>query len=137
MKNGDIAALVRYRIEQAETALDDARFLLVGNRSPLSIINRSYYAMFYAALGLLQAIGKIPGKHTGVIGLFDTEFVQKGAFPKELSRDFHRVFEMRQKSDYRVTEPATSERAAELLTRAERFVAALREHLQNHGFSAE
>jgi len=68
VKNGDIAALVRYRIEQAETALDDARFLLVGNRSPLSIINRSYYAMFYAALGLQQAIGKIPVKHTGVIG---------------------------------------------------------------------
>ena len=80
MKNGDIAALVRCRIEQAETALDDARFLLVGNRSPLSIINRSYYAMFYVALGLLQAIGKIPSKHTGVIGLFDTEFVQKGRF---------------------------------------------------------
>ena len=59
------------------------------------------------------------------------------AFPKELSRDFHRAFEMRQKSDYRVTEPATSERAAELLTRAERFVAALREHLQNSGRSAE
>ena len=55
----------------------------------------------------------------------------------ELSRDFHRAFEMRQKSDYRVAEPATSERAAELLTRAERFVAALREHLQNHRFSAE
>jgi uncharacterized protein len=69
--------------------------------------------------------------------LFDTEFVQKGTFPKELSRDFHRAFEMRQKSDYRVAEPATSERAAELLTRAERFVAALREHLQNQGLSAE
>lgn len=130
MKNGEIAVLVRYRIEQAETARDDARFLLVGNRSPLSIINRSYYAMFYAALALLQDAGKVPTKHSGVIGLFDTEFVLKGVFPKELSRDFHRAFEMRQKSDYRASEPATSERAAELLTRAERFVSALIEHLQ-------
>jgi uncharacterized protein (UPF0332 family) len=130
MKNGDVAALVRYRIEQAETALDDARFLLVGNRGPLSIINRAYYAMFYAALGLLQAAGKVPTKHSGVTALFDTEFVMKGVFPKELSRDFHWAFEMRQKSDYRVAEPATSERAADLVARAERFVAALREYLQ-------
>jgi uncharacterized protein (UPF0332 family) len=134
MKNSTGAALIRYRIEQAETALDDARFLLDGNRGPLSIINRAYYAMFYAALGLLQTAGKVPGKHTGVIGLFDTEFVQKGTLPKELSRDFHRAFEMRQKSDYRVTEPATTERATDLLDRAGRFVAAVREHLESGGF---
>jgi hypothetical protein len=36
----------------------DARFLLDGNRGPQSIVNRSYYAMFYAALALMQNIGK-------------------------------------------------------------------------------
>jgi uncharacterized protein (UPF0332 family) len=71
----EISALIRYRIEQAQTALEDARFLLEGNRSPQSIVNRSYYAMFYAAIALLQKIGKVPSKHTGVISLFDSEFV--------------------------------------------------------------
>jgi hypothetical protein len=52
--------------------------------------------MFYAALALLQKIGKVPSKHTGVISLFDTEFVVKGIFHKELSRNFHKAFEMRQ-----------------------------------------
>ena len=78
MKDRKAAALVRYRLEQAEAALDDARFLRDGNRTPNSIVNRAYYAMFYAALALLQDIERVPSRHAGVIGLFDTEFVQSG-----------------------------------------------------------
>jgi len=55
----------------------------------MSVINRAYYAMFYAVLALLQSIGKVAGKHTGAIGLFDTEFVLKGALSREMSRDLH------------------------------------------------
>jgi uncharacterized protein (UPF0332 family) len=90
-------------LEQAEIALEDGKFLLQGNRSPQSIINRAYYAMFYAALALLQKIGKFP--HTGMISLFDTEFVVRGIFPKELSKDFHKAFELRQVFDYRPFQP--------------------------------
>jgi hypothetical protein len=101
-------------MEQARTALDDAQFLLDGERSPQSVINRSYYAMFYAVLALLQTIGKVPRKHTGVVGLFDTEFVMKGIFPKEMSRAFHRAFELRQISDYTLSKRSTQETAREL-----------------------
>lgn len=45
--------LSRYRIKQAEESLDEARFLLEGKKSPRSVINRAYYAMFYAILALL------------------------------------------------------------------------------------
>ena len=127
----DLAALVQYRLEQADAALDDAKFLLDGRRSPHSVINRAYYAMFYAALALLQKAGKIPSKHAGAIGLFDTEFVAKGAFPRELSRDFHKVFELRQASDYRVLRSPTREQAEEAWQRATRFVRAVKEHLHH------
>ena len=100
MKPEETEVLITYRLEQAQTALDDARYLLDGKRSAQSIINRSYYAMFYAAIALLQKIGKIPSKHAGVISLFDREFVKKGIFPKALSKDFHKAFELRQVSDY-------------------------------------
>jgi len=66
VKNEEVTPLVRYRLEQADAALGDAKFLLEGNRSPQSIVNRAYYAMFYAALALLQKIGKVPSKHAGV-----------------------------------------------------------------------
>ena len=85
--------------------------------------------MFYATLALLQKIGKVPSGHTGVISLFDTEFVLKGVFPKELSKDFHKAFELRQVSDYKGIEPSSPEKAKEALNNAVRFVDAVKEYL--------
>jgi uncharacterized protein (UPF0332 family) len=86
--------------------------------------------MFYAAVALLQKIGKIPSKHAGVISLFDIEFVKKGIFLKQLSKDFHRAFELRQISDYRTTKPAKKDQAEEILKKAVDFVKAVKDYLQ-------
>ncbi len=129
MKDEEISSLVQYRMEQARTALEDAQFLLDGNRSPQSIVNRAYYGMFYSALALLQKIGKVPSKHSGVVSLFDTEFVVKGAFSKELSRDFHKAFELRQVSDYKTSVPISRERAEETLSKAKQFVESVEHYL--------
>ncbi len=130
MKDDDRLVLVRRRLEQAQTALDDAEFLLDSGRSSQSIINRSYYAMFYAVLALLQLRGRVPSKHAGVISLFDTEYVLTGAFPKELSKDLHKAFEVRQVSDYRVVESLSADRARDSFDRAVRFVSAVSAYLQ-------
>jgi len=88
MKVEETKELIAARLAQAREALEDAKFLSNAQRSPQSIINRSYYAMFYAALALLQKIGKAPSKHAGVISLFDTEFVIKGTFSKRTLKRF-------------------------------------------------
>jgi uncharacterized protein (UPF0332 family) len=129
MKDDEILVLIRHRLYQAEESLKDAKVLLDADRSPPSIINRSYYAMFYAVLALLQKIGKVPHKHSGVISLFDTEFVLKGLFSKELSKAFHDIFNLRQVSDYQVIEPVTLKDAETTLKRAEGFVEAVSKHL--------
>jgi uncharacterized protein (UPF0332 family) len=126
------ATLVRYRLEQAGTALSDAAFLLKGNRSAQSVVNRAYYAMFYAVLALLQHIGAVPTKHIGAIGLFDTEFVKKDLFEKELSQNLHRAFELRQTSDYRVKSVGV-EQAEMTLRNAGHFVARIREFFKDKG----
>jgi len=59
VKPEDTDTLVKYRLEQAQVALNDAKYLLDGGRSPQSIINRAYYAMFYAVVALLQKSGLI------------------------------------------------------------------------------
>lgn len=69
----------------------DAEYLFQGKRSPQSVINRSYYAMFYSVLALLQKIGKVSPKHTGVISLFDTEFVLNNIIKERMST-FARTF---------------------------------------------
>jgi len=125
----ELAEIIRYRLNQAQMALDDAKFLLDGQRSTQSIVNRAYYAMFYAVLALLQRIGRVPSRHAGVISLFDTEFVLKGVFPRELSRDFHRAFELRQVSDYKITADVSQERAVEVWQKAVHFVEVIRNYL--------
>lgn len=121
--------LVRLRLEQAEAALHDTK-LLIEAQSVQGAINRSYYAMFYATLALLQSVGMTPRKHTGVLSLFDREFVAKGMFPKQLSWDFHEAFGLRQDSDYRFLRPLGVEKAALVCEKATRFVHAIVEYLQ-------
>jgi uncharacterized protein (UPF0332 family) len=93
MNPEDIRQLVQARIGQAVESLEDAQTLLEAGRSGRSIVNRSYYSMFYGVLALLQTINRIPRKHQSAISFFDREFVHKGLLTRELSADLHRVFE--------------------------------------------
>jgi uncharacterized protein (UPF0332 family) len=131
VKNKEIEILIKHRLEQAHEALDDAKYLIDGNRSPQSIVNRSYYAMFYATLALLQKIAKVPTKHSGVISLFDREFVMKGIFDKSLSKDFHRAFELRQSVDYKIIKPIPTVKANEIWLKADNFVQSVEHYLIN------
>ncbi len=129
----DIRQLVHGRIDQAAESLADARALLTSGGSGRSITNRAYYCMFYCVLALLQSINRVPRKHQGAISLFDFEFVHKGLLPRDLSADLHRVFEMRQLSDYKKLEPVSHEEANAAIGAAERFLAAVRLFLADLG----
>ena len=114
--------LVRYRLEQAWAALEESRILFSSSTAGTGVVNRAYYAMFYATLALLQNIGKAPRKHAGVIALFDQEFVRTGTFSKEMSKFLHWAFELRQASDYHFVEPVNHEQAEEIIENARVFV---------------
>jgi len=85
MMTENLAALIRYRMDQAGEALDAARILLREDSLRASI-NRSYYAMFYMVLALLASRKEGTSKHSGAIALFDRLFVAPGVFPNDLSR---------------------------------------------------
>jgi uncharacterized protein (UPF0332 family) len=68
-----------------------ASISLAAGRGARTAINRAYYAAFYAVLALLQALGKTPRKHRGVLTLFDTECVRTGRLPKDLSAALHQL----------------------------------------------
>jgi uncharacterized protein (UPF0332 family) len=126
------AELVRLRLQQAAETIADARSLLETGRTTRSIINRAYYAMFYAVLALLQATGKVASKHSGVISLFDREFVRPGTFPKELSQALHEAFGQRQEFDYKPVSNATREEAAALVARAQGFLESVTSYLDRN-----
>lgn len=93
-------ALIDYRLAEARESLEEAKVLLREKMSNRSVINRLYYAMFYAVLALLQDKRLSSSKHSGVIAVFDRDFVKTELFDKKLSKALHRAFELRQRGDY-------------------------------------
>ena len=79
----NIQALVKYRLEQADEALEAAGVLLEKGLDRQAI-NRAYYAMFYGVLALLATRKLETSKHSGAISLFDKEFIKPGVFSKDL-----------------------------------------------------
>jgi len=121
--------LIQYRLESAREMLQDARLLKENGGSPVSIVNRAYYSVFYAALALLVTADVEPNKHAGVLAKFDELFIRQGIFPTELSKIIHHAFDMRQAGDYQKSKVITEEQAIEVLKSAEEFVKAIEEKL--------
>jgi uncharacterized protein (UPF0332 family) len=121
MMTENIQALVANRLEQADESLEAARTLL-NKKLIRPSVNRAYYAMFYAVLALLARDKKETSKHSGVIALFDRDFVKQGIFKKDYSRWLHDAFDLRQRSDYAAEYKVAEEEAGKTLKNAESFV---------------
>ena len=120
----DTQALFTYRLRQAAETLRDAEKMLQNDLTPRSVINRAYYAMFYTVLALFISAGLNPktSKHSGVITVFDKEFVHTGKLDRRFSRMLHRMFNARQECDYKELVESSAEEAAESIKMANEFV---------------
>jgi uncharacterized protein (UPF0332 family) len=120
--------LFRYRLKQAEETLDDARMMLTGGAGARSIVNRSYYAMFYAVLALLlhENVEHTTSRHSGIILIFDKTFVHTGKLRREYSRMLHHIFESRQEADYKEFVEISAGDAAQWVQVAEEFMAGIK-----------
>ena len=127
--------LARYRLKQAEESIDEAAFLLQGKKSPRAVINRAYYAMFYAVLALLIFEPYASSKHSGVLGYFNRRFVKPGIFPEELGRVINKAFDLRQRGDYREYEELSYELVRPFIDQSRTFVQALKDYLEKGAFS--
>jgi len=120
---------VRLRMEQAHETLKEAE-TLQDHDLWRGVINRSYYAMFYAVLALAALKDTAISKHTHAVAFFDKEFILKGIFPKELSRSLHYGFDQRQTSDYGEIWEIEHGEAKIALSEAKSFVKAITAYLK-------
>lgn len=120
----DKETLQRYRIKQAKETLADAEAMQKGALSPRSIVNRAYYAMFYALLGVfLKANVTVKtSKHSGIISMFDQVFILTGKMDKKLSKSLHRMFNARQVADYKELVEVSEEEAVDAIRTARDFL---------------
>lgn len=90
---------IQYRIERAWDTLDDAR-ILAKNKKWNSVINRLYYAVYYAIMALLLKNNLKAGTHNGVKTNFTKYFIKTGIIDKESGTLYAQLFTWRQKGDY-------------------------------------
>ena len=91
--------IVAYRIERANTALEQAKLNLQMNCLEVTA-NRLYYAAYYAVSALLIA-NKIPAhSHEGNVTQFGLHFVKTGIVDREDGKLLSHLLTMRIKGDY-------------------------------------
>lgn len=132
----DTKVLIRYRMERAADALLQAETLAkIGQYS--GTVNRAYYAMFYAALALLLTKGLGSAKHSGVLSLFDREFVKTGEADKHWSQILHAAFKRRNRGDYDDLVEITEDESRTAIEEATAFVDWTRQWLAQRGFTVD
>jgi len=129
----DKKTLYQYRIQQAEETISDAEKMLKNHLSPRSTINRAYYSMFYAMLALYinEGLNLKTSKHSGVISIFDKEFVHTGKIDKKFSKILHRIFIMRQEGDYKELVKISRDDAARSVVDAKEFLSAIKSFIKS------
>ena len=125
-KKSDLAL---YRLQQAEESLDEAEFLFEGHKSPRSIINRAYYAMFYSILALLIYEPYSSSKHSGVLSYFNRRFIKGGVFSEDQGRAVNKAFDLRQRGDYREQVVLTRDHVEPFLDLARKFIDSVKSYL--------
>ncbi len=93
------SAIVTYRIEKAERALEQAK-LNIPLKSWEVIANRIYYAAYYAVSALLIANGHNVKGHDTIVRLFGLHFVKTGRFSATQGKLYNKLYTLRLTGDY-------------------------------------
>jgi uncharacterized protein (UPF0332 family) len=112
---------IQMYLQQARRALESAASS-VEHGFYATAVNRAYYAIFYAASGLLLTKGISRSKHAGVVSAFREHFVKSGLIEVEYSDLYGDAMDARVGSDYDVTFESDPVTAQERLADARRFV---------------
>lgn len=91
--------LAKWRMDKAEKTFQEGCHLLKANFLS-GAVNRFYYAAFSGVRALLATKDLDASKHSGVISLFNKEFVKDGIVSKKASKTITKVFSERSHADY-------------------------------------
>lgn len=118
---------IEYRLKKAEETFEEA-LILANNKKWNAVINRLYYACFYAVIALLLKHQIETNSHYGARTLFGLHFIKTGKIDKQYGKLFSKLFDYRQKGDYGDLFDYDEEIARPLITEAEQFIAEIRKH---------
>ena len=116
--------LIKYKLQRSEETLDEAKLMLQSSHL-FGAANRTYYACFYVVSALLLSHGLSSPKHSGVLSLFNKNFVKTGLISIELGKFYSRLFDTRLETDYADLITLTMEEIQDNLKTADVFISAV------------
>ena len=90
---------IKYRFQRAVESFDEALIMAKNNRWN-AVINRLYYACFYAVIAVLLKSNIETQTHDGARSQFSLHYVKAGKVDKKYGKLFTKLFDFRQKGDY-------------------------------------
>ena len=112
-------------LQKAERALAAARREYAAGDLELTA-NRIYYACFYAVSAVLLHDEKTFSKHSGVRAAFHRHLIKTGRVPSDHGPFYDEAFGARQQADYGADTNLDPGAISSNITKAERFVSAMR-----------
>ena len=119
---------VNYRFHRAEESYEEALILAKEERWN-AVINRLYYACFYAVIALLIKNNISTQTHDGARTQFGLIFVKTGRIDKESGKLFSKLFDYRQKGDYGDLFDYDEELTKPLINKVNEFLIEIKKHL--------
>lgn len=117
----------REKLEFADEKVSTAR-LLLKNQKFEDAVSRAYYGMFHSAKALLLEKDSDPKTHSGTASELGKLFRKE--LGKEMTRDFSRIQEKRQRADYGELKDISSEEAEKVVEKAGSFVSKIKNILK-------
>ncbi|WP_227762446.1 HEPN domain-containing protein [Zhaonella formicivorans] len=122
-------SLSKWRLEKAQNTYKEGQHLLeIGLYN--GAVNRFYYAAFHGIRALLATKKLDSPKHSGIIALFNKEFVKTGIMSKESSKIISKAFSERSHADYDDFKQFTCEEVLELSTEVNKLLLEIKEEIE-------
>ncbi|MEM9886814.1 MAG: HEPN domain-containing protein [Bacteroidota bacterium] len=109
-------------LKEANQALDDADFLLAGERTQATV-NRAYYCVFHCMQAMLQMENIQAKTHQGTLRKFNELFIKTEKLPTESAKMITNLSVLRNIADYDYQAVPSLEEAQEAVNDAAEFLA--------------
>lgn len=120
--------LAKWRLEKASRTFSEGCELLDAKMYN-GAVNRFYYAAFHAARALLAIKNLDSSKHSGVISLFNREFVSSGIISKASAKALAIAFTERSEADYDDFKEFNEEETEKIKVDIESFIEEISKYL--------
>jgi uncharacterized protein (UPF0332 family) len=119
---------INYRFQRAEQSFEEALILAKEERWN-AVINRLYYACFYAVIALLIKHNISTQTHDGARVQFGSLFIKNGLIDKEFGKLFSKLFDFRQKGDYGDLYDFDEDLTMPMINKVQEFLIEIKKHL--------